>query len=119
MNQDVTQSSWLEFSLIEQLARTGDEVDATIELRNQGHCYKQAFERALGLLDLSIVDPRNKGPRFKELTTVRMLLVDYFVGNNEYCETDESLHTYFNDFKCYARKQRESLKTTAQFECRL
>ena len=107
MQQEMTLQTWSEFSLIEQLAKIGDEVDATIALKKQGHCYKQAFDRALSFLDLSIQDPQNNNHRLKELKIVHMLLVDYFVGNNEYRETDEKLHDYFADFKCYARKLRE------------
>ena len=49
---------------------------------------KQAFERALELLSLTILDPKHKG-RLRELTRVREALIDYFVYDNEYGSSDK------------------------------
>jgi hypothetical protein len=54
-----------------------------------------ALERALELLDLTSDDPRHTGPPRRELRRVREVVCDFFVGNNEYHSTPESLMTYF------------------------
>lgn len=90
---------WFEFTLMEQLANVGADVDRAISWRNKGDkAYSEhAVERALELLDFTIADPKNKR-RLKELLYVRSFVADYFFGINEFGFTDEFWHNYFYDF---------------------
>lgn len=90
---------WFRFSLMEQMANIGTDVDRAIKWRNNGDMIdsEQAVERALELLDFTIADPKNK-PRLKEILRVRAMLADYFFGINEFGFTDEFWHNYFYDF---------------------
>lgn len=99
IHKDLTPERWFN-SLFEQLANVGTDIDRAIRWRNKGELEdsKLAFARAMELLDLTIADPKNQGPRFRELKIVRLALVDYFQGSNEYSSTDQAWHNYFYDF---------------------
>lgn len=108
IHKELAEGRWLKFSFMEQLANVGMDVERTIQWRNRGNLdYSQkAFERVLELLDLTIADPKNKGPRLKEILRVREALVDHFVYNNEYSSTDELWQNYFYHFNYAAALQR-------------
>jgi hypothetical protein len=108
IHSDLTLERWSRFSLFEQLANVGCDVERTIQWRNKGNapCSEQAFWRAMELLDLTILDPKNRGPRLCELTRVREALKDHFVFDNEYNTTDESWQQYFFSFNYAAALQR-------------
>lgn len=62
LHKELAQGRWFELSLMEQLANVGMDVERTIRWKqknNREHSDK-AFERALDLLSLSIIDPKNK-----------------------------------------------------------
>lgn len=90
---------WKVFSLAEQLANVGSEVERTIKWQEKGNReYSDlAFVRALELLDLTIATHREFS-RLKELTRLREVLVDYFKGENEYGSSVELWHNYFYPF---------------------
>ncbi len=98
---------WLEFSLVEQLANVGMDVERTIQWKKKGNeqYSRNAFDRALELLDFTKADPKNR-KRLKELCRVREALVDHFMYDNEYATTDESWQKYFFDFNYAAALQR-------------
>jgi hypothetical protein len=99
LHKELAQGRWFELSLLEQLANIGMDIERAIRWKqknNRDQSYK-AFERALDLLSLAIIDPKNK-KRLKELTRTREILIDYFVYDNEYGSTDESWHNYFYPF---------------------
>jgi hypothetical protein len=106
-HQQLAQGKWSEFSLVEQLANVGSEVERAINWRNKGHMQysRLAFERALELLSLTIDDPKNKF-RLKEPTRLYELLVDYFAGDNSFGSSDELWHNYFLAFAYAARVGR-------------
>lgn len=108
IHKDLSLAHWFEFSLFEQLANVGCDVDRAIRWRNKGNTEysKFAFDRALELLDFTLADPKNKGPRLKELLRTRETLVDHFMFNNEYNSTDEQWQKYFFDFNYAAALQR-------------
>lgn len=61
------------------MANIGSEVGRMISWRGKNANYSaKAFERALELLDLTIVDSKNR-PHLKELVRLREVLADYFV----------------------------------------
>lgn len=90
---------WQTFSLVEQLANIGSEVERALNWRNKNNpgysC--QAFERALELLNFTIADPRHRR-RLKELTRLREALLDFFLGENEFGSLEQSWRNYFYGF---------------------
>lgn len=108
IHKNLSQEHWFTFSLFEQLANVGCDVERAIMWRKAGNVdyKKQAFERALELLTLTIIDPKNKGAKRKELTRVREVLIDYFVYDNEYGSTDKQWQDYFYQFNYAAALQK-------------
>lgn len=107
IHKQLAAGRWFELSLIEQLANVGVDVERAIRWRNKGNLEysRQAFERALELLDLTLADPKNR-KRLKEPCRVRELLVDYFAYDNEYGSTDELWQKYFFAFNYAAAMQK-------------
>lgn len=100
---DLTQKSWQEKNIFEQMANIGSEVFRTISWRNKNSDYsRKAFYRALELLDLTITDKKNINS-LKELMRLREFLADYFVFDNIYKSTDEYWQKYFYEFNYAAR----------------
>jgi len=100
---------WRAFSLMEQLGNIGSEVDRLIswKRKNNDEFARNAFYRALELLDLTIDDPRWRGAKRKELTRVREVLCDTFVGDNVYNTPPEFFSKYFFSFALAARRDRD------------
>lgn len=98
---------WAKFTISEQLANIGSEVERTISWKNKNNrdYSRMAFERALELLDLTVEDTKNKS-RLKELLRLREALVDYFVFDNEFSSSDELWRKYFYPFNFKARRKR-------------
>ena len=108
IHKDLQPERWFQFSLFEQLANVGTDVERVIYWRknNNVEFSNKAFERVLELLDLTIADPKNRGSILKELTRVREVLVDYFVFDNEYGSSDDLWQQYFFAFNYAAALQR-------------
>lgn len=107
IHKELASGRWFKFSLMEQLANVGTDIERTIQWRNRGdiESSQQAFERALELIDLTVADPKNK-KRLKEVLRAREALVDYFVYDNEYGSTDQLWQNYFYNFNYAAAIQR-------------
>ena len=99
-HKGLTPERWFKFTLCEQLANIGADIDRTIRWKARGDLKmsSDAFERALELLDLTRLDPKNRGGKLKELCRVREALIDHFMYDNEYQTTDEMWSQYFLDF---------------------
>jgi len=108
IHKDLEPSRWFKFSLFEQLANIGTDIERTIQWKKNGNLqYSQdAFWRALELLDFTIADPKNKGGSLKELLRMREVLIDYFIYDNEYSSTDKSWQDYFYQFNYAAAMQK-------------
>ena len=105
----LTPERWYKFSILEQMANIGADVDRAIRWRNKSDSEnsQSAIYRALELLDLTISDPKNKSGRLKELARLRELLKDYFLGDNQYKALDDAfLYNYFIDFSYAAALER-------------
>lgn len=98
---------WFTFSLVKQLANIGSDVERTIAWKNKGNLEysRQAAERAIELLDLTISDPKNR-KRLREILRVRNMFADHYIGINEYSFTDEYWQKYFLDFGYAAAIER-------------
>lgn len=108
IHKELASGRWFKLSLLEQLANVGSDIERTIQWKRKGDLEysSAAFERALELLTLTIIDPKNRGPRLKELCRVREALIDYFMCDNEYGSTDEAWQNYFYAFNYAAALQR-------------
>jgi hypothetical protein len=95
---------WRSFTLVEQLAHIGSEVERALGWRGKGRPEnaEKALERGLELLDLTLNDPRHRG-RLRELTRLREVLLDYFMGENQFGSSEESWRRYFYYFAYAAR----------------
>lgn len=67
MHKGLTPDRWFAFSLFEQLANVGCEIDRTINWKKEGNLdySKKAFERALEPLSLTIADSKKEGRDLK------------------------------------------------------
>jgi len=103
---DLAAGRWHTMSLMEQLGNAGSEVSRALRARDKGHPDRErsALNRFLDLIDMTIADPRLKGRR-KEICRVREIVCDYFVGENIYGSTPESLDRYFMPYAQAARRK--------------
>ncbi len=106
-HKELAAGRWFTLSLVEQMANVGSDVERALNWKTKGNLpYSQkAFERALELLDLTLMDRKNKG-RFKEVARVREALVDFLAGENKYSSTQEVWKKYFLQFAMAARRSR-------------
>lgn len=106
-HRELAAGRWFTFSLVDQLANTGGEVERALNWRdkNADEPARRAVVRALELLDLTLADPGNRGRR-RELARLRETLVDYFLGDNRYGSSPRLWRRYFLPFACAARRDR-------------
>lgn len=109
-HKNLAAGRWKKLSFFEQMAHVGSELLRAIKWKEKDKKYSQlAFERALELLDLTIMDEKNqKNGRLKELLRTREMLVDYFFENN-YRTKAEDWEKYFLAF-CYAASKKYESK---------
>jgi hypothetical protein len=107
IHKNLAAGRWFHFSLVEQLANIGCDVERTIQWKKRGNLdySEKAFERVLELIDLTVADPKNRG-RLREVLRVREALVDFFVYDNEYNSTEEIWQNYFFAFNYAAAMQK-------------
>lgn len=96
---------WDKLTIYHQMANIGAEVGRAINRKNKKNMEmsKNAFYRALELVDFTIEDPKNKRS-LKEILRMRELLVDYLFGDNIYKSSDKGWNKYFYPFNLAARK---------------
>ena len=106
-HKEMAGGRWFKFSLIEQLANIGLDIERTIQWRDRGNkeYSQQAFERALELIDLTKMDPKNRH-RLSEICRTREALVDYFVYDNTYQTNDTIWKNYFYQYNYAAARMR-------------
>lgn len=90
---------WLSFSLPDQLAHIGSEVERALSWQKKGEeaNMKSSLWRALELIDLTISDYRWRG-RLKEILWLRGVLCDYFLAANSFGVSPRILRQYFLQF---------------------
>lgn len=94
---------WHEYSIFEQMANIGSEVERAIQWKGRNTEYSTlAFLRSMELLSYTIEDKKNR-MRLKELTRLSELLGDYFLGDNLYHSSDSLWTKYFMPFTIVAR----------------
>jgi hypothetical protein len=104
-HESLAAGRWFTFSLAEQLANIGSEVQRAMRARGDEKRFDNAVSRALELFHLTISDPRWR-KRLKEIVRVRELFCDAALGGNEYGTTFEDLNKYFYYFAYAARINR-------------
>ncbi len=98
-HKTLTVERWQQLSLCERLANVGSEVHRAIGWRKKNPEYAMlAVERALELVDLTLLTVGGVESRLRELTRTREVLVDYFYGDNEYGSTDALWKKQFDAF---------------------
>ena len=104
-HQTLADGRWLELSAVEQMANIGSEVYRAIKWHNKGdrYLFEPAFERALELFDLTLVDKRRR-TGWKEIARVREFFCSLFFGKPQYNITADYLNDYFLQFAIAARK---------------
>jgi len=108
-HQGMTAERWAQLPLCERLANVGSEVHRAISWRQRNREFaRTAVERALELLDLTLVTVADEQPRLRELARLRETLVDYFVCDNQYGSSDELWERYFDAFTHAAALARGS-----------
>lgn len=110
VHKGLTMERWTKFTLCEQLANVGCDIDRAIRWKSQGDLVasQQAFERALELLSLTLMDPKYRGQaKLRELSRTRELLIDHFMYDNEYKTTAQIWSNYFWSFSYAAALQRQ------------
>ena len=103
--------TWQQFNLYDQLGAVGTEIGRTITWRTnpQFGNPETSFYRGLEYLDLTINDPKNLGPKLKELCRTREVLVDWYFGSELYATSDEDLNRYFEPFAIASNLRRAKL----------
>ena len=101
----LAQGQWQKFSLSEQMANIGSEVERCFKWKRKKQMIlaNQAFERAVELLSLTILSYRTDGAKLKELLRVKEFLIDSFAFDNRYSSSVQSWHSYFRPFNYAAR----------------
>ena len=102
-HQNLHQGKWDKLSLVEQMANIGSEVSRTIiwKEKDQENA-KKSFYRTLELIELTLKDSKNL-TKTREVSRVKEMLVDWYLGNPLYKSTDEDWQKYFLQFNLAAR----------------
>lgn len=105
-HKNLATGGWQKFSLAEQLANVGSEISRAIKWRGKDKkIYQNTIDRALELLDLTIMDKRWR-PQLKELTRTREVFCDAILGGKEYKSNLEDLNKYFFQFAVLTRREK-------------
>ena len=104
-HKELAAGRWKESSFLEQMANVGSEVERALNWRAKNNIAysRQAFERALELMDLTLESAKSLA-RLRELARVREAIVDYFFGTNQALSTDALWRKYFSCFTYAARR---------------
>jgi len=97
-NQDVI-NKWNAMTIQEQISNIGSEVLRADRWKQKGNEEKMRayYDAAISFLILSIRDPKNVAGR-DELNLCIDELADYFIGENRWGTTSETLKRYYNAF---------------------
>jgi len=97
---------WERFSLVEQLANVGSEVERAIRAHDAGNAerFNNALGRALSLFDLTATDPRWAGHRRREVLRAREEFCRLFFDTDPPEASAPGLRRYFLAFGVAARR---------------
>lgn len=105
---DAASLRWERFTLAEQLANVGSEVDRAIRAWQAGNSarFEGALARALALFDLTAADGRWRGPPCREILRAREEFCRLFFDPTVDPGSAEGLRRYFLAFAVAARARR-------------
>ena len=113
----LTLERWRQLGFCERMANVGSEVHRAISWRERNPKHSTlAVERALELLDLTLLTITGEAPRLRELTRTREALVDYFFYDNQYGSSDTLWQKYFDAF-AYAVALARRLPQQPALQC--
>ncbi|HBB88779.1 MAG TPA: hypothetical protein DC047_14300 [Blastocatellia bacterium] len=106
---DLANGRWFTMTLAAQLGNVGSEYERALRWKERGDDvrFEHAFARLLELLDLTIVDPRWKNHRLKELTRLREVICDELSNEVREFNDRNDLRNYFLYFGILARSERD------------
>ncbi|MEW6516661.1 MAG: hypothetical protein AB1439_07160 [candidate division FCPU426 bacterium] len=106
-HQELALGRWQQMTLIAQMANIGSEVERFLSWRtkNNPELSRKAFNRALELIELTLVDPKHS-KRLKEIARLRETFLGDYIGNEQVPAIDASWRKYFMHFALAARKNR-------------
>lgn len=106
---------WQTFTLVEQLAHVGSEVERAIQAGEQNRIERRdrALDRALELFDLTVADGRWRGHRRREILRAREEFCRLFFADDAEPGSANSLRKYFLQFAVAARRGRNRFDGTA------
>lgn len=104
------QLRWGRFTISEQLANVGSEVERAIRSFEAGHQprFDNALARALALFDLTAADERWRGPRRREILRAREEFCRLFFDPLVPADSAKGLTKYFLAFAVNGRRTRTS-----------
>ena len=96
---------WGRFTIAEQLAHVGSEVERTLRAQEAGNLPRRdlALARALELFDLTAADPRWAGPRRREILRARESFCASLFADDAPAASIAGLRRYFLAFAVLAR----------------
>ena len=102
---DINSKRWLALTVVERMANIGSEVIRCLNWKHKNnHDYADAANiRALELFDLTLTV--SKGAALKEIARAHELWLDYYLGANQYSQTDGQWQKYFLQFNYAARNK--------------
>jgi hypothetical protein len=103
IHESLAAGRWQTMTLPQQLGNAGSEFERALSWKNQGVSdkFESALERFVELMDLTVSDPRWRGPRRRELARVKEHSL-FLLTNDEKTE-DVPLQNYFLQFALLAR----------------
>lgn len=106
-HRELASGRWAKLSFAEQMANIGSEVERALNWKTKHNdiYFRNAFERALELMDLSLECAKGYA-KLKELCRLREALLDYFLGENQFKFNETALRRYFSNFTYAARRNR-------------
>ena len=108
----MAEGRWFEYSLAEQMSNIGSEVNRYIKWKkkNKTDFAQKAFERALELINLSMLDKKfYNTPKIKEISRLKEAFLDSVHGGVNYNIPLDYFQKYFLDFGVIANKQRSAV----------
>lgn len=104
-HKDLASGRWGEMRFCEQMANIGSEIERAINWleKKKPEYSEKAFFRGLELLELTIANVSQK-KRIGELTRLKEVVLDFFIGDNNYQSSSVSLKKYFYYFNFEARR---------------
>lgn len=107
IHHNLSEEVWHNFTIEEQMANIGSEVIRAINWKRKGNeeYARAANIRALELFDLTLSDSRHKSA-LKEIARARELWVDFFLGENQYNQTNSIWEKYFYYFTYAAQNNK-------------